>query len=63
MDFPEAILDPAYATHWAMLDWCGGPFVWIGLEEAGVCFGMENMALWRRSPLASDRSGSRRPKR
>ena len=46
-----------------MLDWYGGPFDPSGLDEARARFGMENMARRRRGPLASHRSGSRRPKR
>ena len=63
MDFLEAILDPAHKGHRAMLDWYGGPFDPSGLDEARARFGMENMARRRRGPLASHRSGSRRPKR
>ena len=46
-----------------MLDWYGWPFDPIGFDEARARFGMENMARRRRGPLASHRSGSRRPKR
>ena len=35
----------------------------IGLDEERARFGMENMARRRRGPLASHRTGSRRPKR
>ncbi len=63
MDFLEAVLDPAHEEHRAMLDWYGGLFDPVGFDEARACFGMENMARRRRGPLASHRSGSRRPKR
>ena len=63
MDFLEAILDPAHDEHRAMLDWYGGPFEPVGFDEARARLGIENMARRRRGPLASHRSGSRRPMR
>ena len=63
MDFLEAMLDPAHEEHRAMLDWYGGPFDPIGFDEARARLSMEDMARRRRGPLASHRSGSRRPKR
>ena len=62
MDFLEAILDPANEEHRAMLEWYGGPFDPSDLDEARARFGLENMARRRRGPLASHRSGSRRPR-
>ena len=41
----------------------GGPFDPIGFDEERARFCMENMVRWRRGPLASHRSGSRRRKR
>ena len=38
------------------------PFDPIGLDGERAWFGMENMARRRRGPLASYRTGSRRPK-
>ena len=46
-----------------MVRWYGGPFDPIGLDEERARFGMENMVRRRRGPLASHRTGSRRPKR
>ena len=43
VDFLEAILDPAYEEHRAMLDWYGGPFDRCGFDEARARFGMENV--------------------
>ena len=63
MDLLEAVLDPAHEERRAMLDWYGGPFDPFGLDEARARFGMENMARSRRGPLASHRSGPRRPER
>ena len=63
MDFLEAVLDPAHEQHRDMVRWYGGPFDPIGLDEERARFGMENMARRRRGPLASHRTGSRRPKR
>ena len=63
MDFLEAVLDPAHEQHRDMVRWYGGPFDPIGLDEERARFGMENMTRRRRGPLASHRSGSRRPKR
>ena len=62
MDFLEAVLDPAHEQHRDMVRWYGGPFDPIGLDEERARFGMENMARRRRGPLASHRTGSRRPK-
>ena len=61
--FLEAILDLAHEEHRDMVRWYGGPFDPIGFDEARTRFGMENMARRRHGPLASHRSGSRRPKR
>ena len=63
LSFLEAIFDPAREEHRAMLDWYGGPFDPSGFDEAWARLGMENMARRRRGPLASHRSGTRRPKR
>ena len=63
MNFLEAIFDPALEEHRAMLDRYGGPFDPSGFDEARARLGMEKMARRRRGPLASHRSGSRRPKR
>ena len=63
MDFLEAVLDPAHEEHRAMLDWYGGSFDPVGSDEARARVAMENMARRRCGPLASLRSGSRRPKR
>ena len=63
MDFLEALLDPAHEQHRDMVRWYGGPFDPIGVDEERARFGMENMARRRRGPLASHRTGSRRPKR
>ena len=63
MDFLEAVLDPAHDEHRAMLDWYGGPFDPLGFDDARARFGMDNMARRRRGPLASHKSGPRRPKR
>ena len=63
MDFLEAFLDPAHEEHRAMLEWCGEPFDPSGLDETRARFGIENMALRRRGPVASQESGSRRLKR
>ena len=63
MDFLEATLDPAHEQHRDMVRWYGGPFDQIGFDEERARFGMENMVRRRRGPLASHRSGSRRPKR
>ena len=53
----------AHKQHRDMVRWYGGPFDPIGLDEERARFGMENMARRRRGPLASHRTGSRRPKR
>ena len=63
MDFLEAVLDPAHEQHRDMVRWYGGPFDPIGFDEERARFCMENMVRRRRGPLASHRSGSRRPKR
>ena len=63
MDFLEAVLDSAHEQHRDMVRWYGGPFDPIGLDEKRARFGMENMARRWRGPLASHRTGSRRPKR
>ena len=63
MNFLEAILDSAQKEHRAMLDWCSGAFDPIGFDEARARFCMKNMARRRRGPLASHRSGLRRPRR
>ena len=62
MDFLEGVLDSAHEQHRDMVRWYGGPFDPIGLDEKRARFGMENMARRRRGPLASHRTGSRRPK-
>ena len=62
MEFLEAVLDPAHEQHRDMVRWYDGPFDPTGLDEERARFGMENMARRRRGPLASHRSGSRRPK-
>ena len=63
MEFLEAVLDPAHEQHRDMVRWYDGPFDPIGLDEERARFRMENMARRRRGPLASHRTGSRRPKR
>ena len=63
LNYLEAIFDPVHEEHRAMVDWYGGPFDPTGFDEARVRLGMENMVRRRRGPLASHRSGSRRPKR
>ena len=62
-DLVEAILDPALEEHRTMLDWYGGPFDAMRLDEARSQFGMENLARRRRGPFANHRSGSRHPER
>ena len=63
MEFLEAVLDPPHEQHRDMIRWYGGRFDPTGLDEERARFGMENMARRRRGPLASHRTGSRRPKR
>ncbi len=63
MDFLEAVLDPTHEEHQALLQWYGGPFDPSVLNETLIRLGLDDMARRRRGPLASHRSGSRRPKR
>ena len=63
MDSLEAVFDTAHEQHRDLVRWYGGPFDPIGLDEERARLGMENMARRRRGPLASHRTGSRRPKR
>ena len=63
MEFLEAIQDPMHEEHHEMLVWNGGPFDPSTFEEIGTYYSLNQIAKRRRGPLASHRSGSRRPKR
>ena len=61
MEFLEAVFDPSHEEHASMIEWYGGPFDPHDIDERRVRMLIEDMAARRRGPLASHRSGRRKP--
>jgi hypothetical protein len=62
MDFLEAVMDKTHEEHRRMIEWYGGPFDPNDINEVHVRRVLSWFAYRRRGPLASHRSGKRKPR-
>lgn len=58
-EFLEAVCDPHHEEHDRMLEWCGGSFDPVDIDERHVRMILEDSAARRRGPLRSHRTGKR----
>lgn len=58
-EFLEAVCDPHHEEHDRMLEWCGGSFDPVDIDERHVRMILEDFAARRRGPLKSHRTGKR----